>query len=152
MIRVVRYAAEHRGDWNAFLDRSRNGVFLFHRDYMDYHADRFADHSLVAYEGDRLLALFPANLHDDALVSHGGLTFGGFISDERMRTRVMLDIFNQLSQYAQGNGIRRIVSGRFWYRPGMKRAPCSPGSSRRPPLAVRGTPKLRALPPNARRS
>src|SRR5438128_4774760 len=103
------YTPDRKQDWNDFVARSKNGVFLFQRDYMDYHADRFADHSLLAYEGDRLLALFPANLRADALVSHGGLTFGGFITDERMRTPVMLELFDQLRQYAQSNGMRRIV-------------------------------------------
>jgi hypothetical protein len=109
MIRVKRYAAEDRGDWNGFLDRARNGVFLFHRDYMEYHADRFRDHSLLFFDDDRLLALLPASERDGVLSSHGGLTFGGVLSDGKMRTPRMLDLFGHLLDYARGQGFRRLV-------------------------------------------
>ncbi len=45
--------------------------------------------------------------------------------------------------------MRRRVSGRLRYQPGMKRNPCSPGSGLRPPRALPGTSMLRALPPSA---
>ncbi len=48
---------------------------------MDYHSDRFNDHSLVFTRKNRLIGLLPANIKDEALYSHGGLTFGGIISD-----------------------------------------------------------------------
>jgi hypothetical protein len=109
MIRVVRYAAEHRSDWNAFLDRSRNGVFLFHRDYMEYHADRFHDHSLLFLDDDRLVGLLPASEREGALTSHGGLTFGGVLSDGKMRTPLMLEVFEQLVAYLRGQGIGQLI-------------------------------------------
>jgi len=56
---LVRYTPDRQREWDDFVGRSRNGVFLFQRAYMDYHADRFTDHSLLAYDGDRLAALFP---------------------------------------------------------------------------------------------
>ena len=44
-----------------FLDTPKNATFLFRRDYMDYHRDRFADHSLMIFRGEKLAALLPAN-------------------------------------------------------------------------------------------
>src|SRR4029453_8772018 len=78
--RLVRYSLDRKAAWDEFVARSKNGTFLFRRDYMDYHADRFDDHSLLAYQGDQLVAVLPANLAGDALVSHGGLTYGGFVA------------------------------------------------------------------------
>ncbi|HEV2719771.1 MAG TPA: GNAT family N-acetyltransferase [Thermoanaerobaculia bacterium] len=96
-MRIERYTAGDGGRWNAFVRSSRNGTFLFDRGYMDYHADRFADHSLLACDGvGRLLALLPAHEAGDRLVSHGGLTYGGFVVDGRMTAGLMLDLFAAL--------------------------------------------------------
>ena len=79
--RIERYGVGDRKRWDEFVAASRNATFLFDRDYMDYHSDRFEDHSLMAYKGDRLLAMLPANLTRDdmTLHSHQGLTYGGWI-------------------------------------------------------------------------
>ena len=73
-------------DYRLFLpaqDHKRIGngdSFLFYRDYMDYHRDRFADHSLMVYRGGKLVALLPANrAADGTLISHEGLTYGGLV-------------------------------------------------------------------------
>ncbi len=70
--------------WNEFVARSKNGTFLFNRNYMDYHADRFKDCSLMVYDSKgRLSALFPANRDGDTVHSHQGLTYGGLVMDNR---------------------------------------------------------------------
>ena len=50
-ITIVRYDAAQRVLWDDFVENARNATFLFKRDYMDYHADRFADHSLIVRKG-----------------------------------------------------------------------------------------------------
>jgi hypothetical protein len=40
-MRVERYTGAARGLWDGFVRDSRNGTFLFFRDYMEYHQDRF---------------------------------------------------------------------------------------------------------------
>lgn len=109
-ISVKRYSAENRAEWSNFISNSKNGTFLFNRDYMEYHADRFADCSLLFRDADdKLAAVLPANLTGDALVSHGGLTFGGVISGSRMKTPQMLEIFENLIAFARGEKLKRIV-------------------------------------------
>jgi hypothetical protein len=77
---------------------------------MYYHADRFSDHSLLVYDdNDRLIALLPANQRDDALISHGGLTYGGLITDERMKTPRMLTAFDDLRTYCANQGMSEII-------------------------------------------
>lgn len=78
-ITVASFTRGDAEDWNAFVAASRNGTFLLDRRYMDYHADRFTDASLVLREGSRIVALLPANRIADRLVSHGGLTYGGLV-------------------------------------------------------------------------
>lgn len=70
--------------WDAFVRTSKNGTFLLMRDYMEYHSDRFTDGSYVfENEEGELLALLPASVHGDVLRSHGGLTYGGLIMNDR---------------------------------------------------------------------
>ncbi len=109
MIRVVQYQAEHKRLWDEFVARAKNGVFLFQRDYMEYHADRFRDHSLLFFAAEKLVALMPANVTDDTLVSHGGLTFGGIVSDDRMKMPLMLEVFDALCAHLQVDGIKRLI-------------------------------------------
>ena len=108
MIRVERYAADQQPAWDDFVTSSVNGTFLFYRDYMDYHADRFADFSLMVYDGDRLIALLPANRTGATLVSHGGLTYGGFVIDERMKTPLMLHVFDATLRWCREQALTGI--------------------------------------------
>lgn len=78
--RLIRYDVSRRAEWDAFVDGARNATFLFRRDYMDYHADRFKDCSWMAYKGDKLRAMLPANIDEQGVLhSHQGLTYGGWI-------------------------------------------------------------------------
>jgi hypothetical protein len=109
MVNVRRYRATDRDEWDRFIAGARNGVFLFMRGYMEYHQERFADHSLVLSRGTQWMGVLPANLDRDALESHGGLTFGGIVSGVDMRADLMLESFDALLAYARDSGIRRIV-------------------------------------------
>src|SRR5207244_2191468 len=108
-VRFERYEPRWRSVWDGFVARSKNGVFLFHRDYVEYHADRFTDHSLLFLDGEKVLALLPGSRREDALASHAGLTFGGFVTDHSMKTPQMLRLFDLLRQHCRGEGITRIV-------------------------------------------
>lgn len=98
----------HRESWNEFVRHSKNGTFLFDREYMEYHADRFVDASALIYRDDDLVALFPASRHDDRLISHGGLTYGGIVSGSAMKTALMLEVFESIAAFARQIGIRRV--------------------------------------------
>lgn len=98
-ISIVIYNQVNKTHWDRFISRSKNGVFLFYRDYMEYHADRFEDFSLLIYDNGNLIGVLPANLQDNKVISHGGLTFGGIITDSHMRTAKMLEIFMTLKGY-----------------------------------------------------
>ncbi len=109
-IRAVRYDTAHHTAWDDFVTKSKNGVFLFFRDYMDYHADRFPDRSLMFYdERDRLIGLLPATVRDGIFSSHMGLTFGGMISDTTMKVDLMLNVFDAMIEALREQGFRQMV-------------------------------------------
>lgn len=108
-IRVELYESKHKMCWDEFVRCSKNGVFLFYRDYMEYHADRFDDYSLLFYQDDKLVALMPANRVDDTVESHGGLTFGGIVSGPRMTTTLMLRVFAAFIDDLRARGVRNLI-------------------------------------------
>lgn len=106
---MERYEPSHKTSWDEFVRRSKNGVFLFHRDYVEYHADRFEDFSLLIFRNDQLIALMPANRVNDTVESHGGLTFGGIISDSKMTAGRMLQVISALSDDLRSRGIKKLI-------------------------------------------
>ena len=108
-IRVELYEQKHKAQWDELVRQSKNGVFLFYRDYMEYHADRFSDFSLLFFQGSELVALMPANRVDETVISHGGLTFGGIVSDSTMTTSRMLKVFSALVNDLCARGVKKLV-------------------------------------------
>ena len=108
MFEIRRYDDRRHDEWNAFVAQSKNGTFLFDRRYMDYHADRFADHSLMAYRNGRLYALLPAHREGDRLLSHGGLTYGGLITDAHTTAADTVVLFQELAELLRADGIRQV--------------------------------------------
>ena len=109
MVRIEKYSSEKEDIWNRFNKESKNSLFMFDRKYMDYHSDRFKDHSLLFYDEDKLIAILPLSEHGEELKSHGGLTYGGFITDSKMKQHTMMDCFNELIKYAKENSFKKIT-------------------------------------------
>ena len=99
MITIQRYTEEDIKLWNRFNKQSKNYLFMFDRAYMNYHQERFIDHSLLFFNDDKLIALLPMSEHNRTLISHGGLTYGGFIIDEKMKQHTMMSCFTELLNY-----------------------------------------------------
>ena len=108
-LKIVKYDDKQKPLWDEYITHSKNGIFIFYRDYMEYHSDRFVDFSLMIYEGDELIALLPANIAENALFSHGGLTFGGFIINSGMTVPKTLRIFDETTNYLKGESIDKII-------------------------------------------
>ncbi|MGB0108198.1 MAG: hypothetical protein WBP52_06820, partial [Terriglobales bacterium] len=109
MIRVEPYTSEHKQIWDEMIANSRNGVFLFFRDYMEYHSDRFHDASLLFFDKQNLLAVLPADRNGNQVVSHGGLTFGGVISGRNVGASAMLELFDVLRGWLHGQGVSTLL-------------------------------------------
>ena len=108
MFEIRRYTPALANEWNQFVAASKNGTFLFDRRYMDYHADRFQDHSLLFYLGERLLAVLPAHQSGDTLCSHNGLTYGGLVMSPRLTVVQTMNLFRELNDYLRGEGFRHV--------------------------------------------
>lgn len=106
---IVRYTPAQLSEWNTFVSKSKNATFLFDRRYMDYHADRFEDYSLMVYYKSELYALLPANRVADTLYSHQGLTYGGLLMTSDSKTAVVRDAFVAVNNFLRQEGICRVI-------------------------------------------
>ena len=104
-IHITRYDASNYTEWNQFVKKSKNGTFLFHRDFMEYHQDRFDDFSLLLYSGKKLMALLPANIIGNTVYSHRGLTYGGLLLDANTKFRDILKLFQTMLKYFDNKGV-----------------------------------------------
>ena len=96
-MRVEKYSKINEICWDDFVGKAKNGHFFFYRDYMEYHSDRFQDFSLIIYnDKGNIMALLPASIDGDTVISHGGLTFGGFVCDSKVTAAKMLDVFGSV--------------------------------------------------------
>lgn len=110
MIEIVRYTSDRIIEWDAFVGQSKNATFLFYRGYMDYHSNRFKDHSVMFYEKGRLCAILPAN--DDGqggFWSHRGLTYGGLLMNNRCKAAHVCEMMTVLNDYLRTQGFTHVV-------------------------------------------
>ena len=115
MFEIRRYTPDKADEWNRFVVQSKNGTFLFDRRFMDYHADRFTDASLMVYRGQSLYALLPANVKGNVLTSHGGLTYGGLVMSDRCSAHGVLETFSAIVKKASRDGLFEKCSDYFGY-------------------------------------
>lgn len=106
---IKPYSVSLKKEWDDFVLYSRNGTFLFRRDYMDYHADRFEDCSLMIYYEEKLKSLIPAHRNGDVFYSHQGLTYGGIIVDTTMKAGAMLELFEEVIRYLNSVSITKWI-------------------------------------------
>lgn len=96
---LTRYDSESRNAWDSVVQKSKNGNFLHLRDYMDYHAHRFDEQSVIVKKNGKHVAVFPCNRVENRIVSHSGLTYGGLIYGNELHAAEVLEIFGLLRQH-----------------------------------------------------
>ena len=109
MFSIRRYTPDDKLLWDRYVSNARNATFLFQRDYMDYHSDRFKDHSLLFFLGSRLHAVLPAHEVQDVFCSHLGLTYGGLLMSDNVVTTDVLSMFELLNVYLREHGFTKAL-------------------------------------------
>lgn len=106
---VRKYQSSDYALWNDFVSQAKNATFLFHRDFMEYHSERFEDYSLLVFHEDKLVAVFPANISDGVLYSHQGLTYGGLILSSKLKFTSVVYVFRDLLAFLEREQFNKIV-------------------------------------------
>lgn len=108
-IKVIRYENQLKNNWDSFVNEAKNGVFLFHRNFMEYHSDRFNDFSLMFFSDNDLVALLPACKIDTVCYSHKGLTYGGLIVKKECKFGLYKDIFTALIDFLRDQNFTELI-------------------------------------------
>ncbi|WP_291286181.1 GNAT family N-acetyltransferase [Flavobacterium sp.] len=106
----------HKSDyeiWNAFVAQAKNATFLFHRDFMEYHQDRFQDFSLLVFEDNKLKAVLPANKVGDSVYSHQGLTYGGLVYQKQTKVASVIEVFQAVLLFLNEIKIQKLYLKAF---------------------------------------
>lgn len=105
---LIQYQESWRSVWDEVVQNSKNGNFLHLRDYIDYHAHRFDEQSVIVERKGKPVAVFPCDRQDDTIVSHSGLTYGGLIYGTGLHALEVLEIFGLLVRHYQAQGGRSL--------------------------------------------
>ena len=109
MYLVRTYTATDYTIWNSFVNDSKNGTFLFERDFMEYHQDRFQDFSLLVFKNEKLQAILPANKVNNEIYSHQGLTYGGLVYLDKLKLSSIIEIFKAILQFLNHNKLDKLI-------------------------------------------
>ncbi|WP_347840306.1 GNAT family N-acetyltransferase [uncultured Draconibacterium sp.] len=109
MLTIKKYSAEYKKNWDELVARSRNGTFLFYRDYLEYHKEKYNECSFLFFKKDKLLAVIPGNVNEQIFYTHEYLTYGGFIIDNTLKTADILLLFELLNKELRLLKIKEVV-------------------------------------------
>lgn len=106
---VQKYQESDYANWNAFIGQAKNATFLFHRDFMEYHRNRFQDNSLIVLHKEKWIAVLPANIVGNELFSHQGLTYGGLVYNEKSKLSTIINAFGAILTFLDANKIEKLL-------------------------------------------
>ena len=109
---VKKYDQNDYKIWNDFIAQAKNATFLFHRDFMEYHKERFEDFSLLVYQDEKLISILPANKVANAIYSHQGLTYGGFVYASKLKAEKVEVVLDAVLLFLKEN-----LFETFYYKP-----------------------------------
>ncbi|WP_239004368.1 GNAT family N-acetyltransferase [Lacinutrix sp. WUR7] len=80
---------------------------------MEYHQDRFDDFSLLIYKNDKLIAVLPANITNENVFSHQGLTYGGLVVSEKLKLKDVARCLKAVLNYYKEKGVKTLQLKQF---------------------------------------
>ncbi|MEY3386683.1 MAG: hypothetical protein RIR53_1494 [Bacteroidota bacterium] len=106
MITVHPYTAEHRQEWDAFVESSNNGTMFHLQRFLDYHPEgKWNWHHLMFRQGDKLVGVLPGGINaHGAFWSPTGASYGSICIADCGFER-SLEIVDAFIDYCKGRGI-----------------------------------------------
>lgn len=108
-LQVKPYQNASREQWDELVRQSANGTFLHLRSFMEYHGDRFEDASVMVWEGQHVLAVFPAHQVGNQVFSHQGLSFGGWIFKKGLEKNFQKEIIHLTLHHYKNRGVEKLT-------------------------------------------
>ena len=111
-MKLIQFKDGLEETWENFCKNSLQDTFLVERRFLKYHKNRFSDKSLLIYDKEKLVAIFPAaecNQTSNTIVSHPGITFGGLLHDGQIRGSDFENIYHEIGNHFSRDYQKLIV-------------------------------------------
>jgi len=109
-VEIFPYRPTDAATWDRIVEESDAACLLFLRRYMDYHANRFADASLVGVADGSPIGVYPASIKDHVVTSHAGLTFGSWQLGPGLSEQDRRRLAELTFDYYESNGVKKLVA------------------------------------------
>ena len=109
MYELKKYEPALKIEWDELIQKAKNGSFLFYRDYLEYHSDRYNECSFLFRKKNKTIAVIPGNTEDKTFYTHKFLTFGGMILSGEVNSSGLLQLFELLHLQLKQLGIKEVV-------------------------------------------
>jgi len=96
---IIRFSDKYIRSWDEFINYSSNGTFIHTRKFLNYHLNKFNDHSLILKDDKKIVCLFIANQSKQIIYSHEGLTFGGLIIRRNLKSEYVIILLEKILDY-----------------------------------------------------
>lgn len=111
-LKIRLFTSDDAVAWDLFCEHSLQGTALHTRKFLSYHEDRFIDNSLIIFDGEKWLGVFPAALNPQDLsqiVSHPGSTYGGIVHQSSLRGEVMIEALFAVKEFYAKLGFKSLI-------------------------------------------
>ena len=109
---LIVYSEKFEAVWDNFILNSQNSTFLHTRKYLNYHKNKFQDASLIIYESDQIIGVFPAAIVRNIpfqVISHPGITYGGIIHKGGLTGEKMITAMEMIVTFYSGIGYKKLL-------------------------------------------
>jgi len=102
---INKFNSEDMKVWDNFvINDSLNGTIYHTMLFLSYHKDKFEDSSIMLYDKNKLIAVFPCCKINEEYYSHRGSTCGGIVILENYYELIKLtEIMDMIYDYYNGN-------------------------------------------------
>jgi hypothetical protein len=108
---IKKFNNEYNNLWDEFILNSNSPSFLYSRKYLAYHKNRFKDHSILIFNNDNLIAVFPAAISmvdKSQIISHPGLSYGGLVLKTKLFGITVFKLLEVIFMYFKSQGYKKI--------------------------------------------
>jgi|UniRef100_A0A7C6EMX3 hypothetical protein len=107
---IVRFTEKERKQWEDFVQQANNGTIFHTIKFLSYHPpERFKSHHLLIKEKENIIALFPAVIEDNTIISHKGASYGGFVLKSGLGIHDIYLCVTHLIEFLKKEGIKKVI-------------------------------------------
>jgi hypothetical protein len=107
---ILEFSEKDHKNWEDFVAKANNGTIFHSLKFLGYHPPyRFRDHHLVIKDRGNIIALFPAVVEKNTIVSHKGASYGGFVLQENLGIHMIYLMVEHVVQHLKNQGFNKIV-------------------------------------------